>query len=381
MTAKIPSPSGDRHIRFGSIITTYRCNAKCNMCDIWRNPTRPAEEIGPAIYAKLPPMDAVNLTGGEALLRADLDEIIETLKPRTKRIVISSNGWFVDRTIKLFEKHGNAIGIRISIEGLARANDSIRGMAHGFDNSIRILTTLHRMGIKDIGFGLTIQDANAQDVMELYQLAKMMRVEFATAALHNSFYFHKKTNRIDEPDKAVDALRDLAADLLTSSKPKDWFRAYFNYGLMNYLQGGERLLPCNMGHDAFFLDPFGYVLPCNGMDEPMPLGNLCEQSWDEIWNSEKAEQARAAVRSCTKQCWMMGSVGQEIKKHPLDAIRWVARHKWLGREISIPPRQSVHPHDLFGRDNLSSSESMQLYHIRTDRDTASEPAEGEPARL
>ena len=25
----------------GSIITTFRCNAKCNMCNIWQFPTRP----------------------------------------------------------------------------------------------------------------------------------------------------------------------------------------------------------------------------------------------------------------------------------------------------------------------------------------------------
>lgn len=364
------SYSGDRRLRFGSIITTYRCNAKCNMCDIWRNPTRPAEEIGCDVYAKLPPMDAVNLTGGEALLRADLDDIVDILKTRSKRIVISSNGWFVDRTIRLFEKHGNALGIRISIEGLSRANDSIRGMPNGFDNSIRILTTLHRMGIKDIGFGLTIQDANARDVMELYQLAKMMGVEFATAALHNSFYFHKQANRIDSVDVAVDALQALASDLLRSSKPKDWFRAYFNYGMINYLQGGERLLPCRMAHDAFFLDPFGYVLPCNGMDEPMPFGNLREQSWDEIWYSEKAEQVREAVRNCPKQCWMMGSVGQEIKKHPINPVRWILSHKWFGKEICAPARRPIHPHGLFGRDNKTAADTMQLYSIQPAQQVA-----------
>ena len=45
-------------------------------------------------------------------------------------------------------------------------------------------------------------------------------------------------------------------------------------------------------------------------------GNLRYQSWDEIWYSEAAEKVREAVRNCPKQCWMMGSVGQEIKKHP-----------------------------------------------------------------
>src|ERR1700756_220604 len=96
--------TAERNIRFGSIITTYRCNAKCNMCNIWRHPTRPASEAGIDVLAKLPKMNAVNLTGGEAFLRADLDELISVLKTKARRIVISSNGSLVNRTIRLFEK-------------------------------------------------------------------------------------------------------------------------------------------------------------------------------------------------------------------------------------------------------------------------------------
>lgn len=372
MTAKVDY-TGERRLHFGSIISTYRCNAKCNMCNIWRNPTRPADEVGVEVYQKLPQMDSLNLTGGEAFLRNDLDEIVDVLKTKAKRIVISSNGWFVDRTLRLFRKHGNSIGLRISIEGLSHANDAIRGMQKGFDNAIRILTSLHRMGIKDIGFGLTIQDANATDVKELYQLAKMMDVEFATAALHNSFYFHKHDNRIDSVDSTISALKDLAEDLLRSSRPKDWFRAYFNYGLINYLQGRDRLLPCRMAHDAFFLEPNGDVLPCNGMDRPMPLGNLREKTWDEIWYSEAAERVRAAVRACPKQCWMMGSVGQEIKKHPTAPLRWVVQHKWMGQEIEIPAKVERHPHALFGVDNLSAKETMQLVKIGSARRSLEDP--------
>lgn len=359
--------TGERRIRFGSIISTYRCNAKCNMCYIWQFPTRPASEIGVEVYAKLPQMDSLNLTGGEPFLRADLDEIVGLLKTKARRIVISTNGWFIDRTIRLFEKHGNSIGIRISIEGLARANDRIRGMPNGFDHALRILTTLDRMGIKDIGFGLTVQGANAPDVKELYQLAKMMDVEFATAALHNSFYFHKENNRLDDLEAAIDALKLLIRDLLKSRHPKDWFRAYFNYGLINYLQGQERLLPCRMAHDAFFLEPNGDVLPCNGMDKPMPLGNLREQSWDEIWYSAEAERVREAVRQCPKQCWMMGSVGQEMKKHVSTPLKWVIAHKLLRRDIALPAKAERHPHGLFGIDGLTANDTMPLINIRSNR--------------
>ena len=30
---------------YGTVIVTYRCNAHCNMCDCFKDPTRPEEEI------------------------------------------------------------------------------------------------------------------------------------------------------------------------------------------------------------------------------------------------------------------------------------------------------------------------------------------------
>ena len=43
-----------KNIVQGSLITTFRCNAKCNMCNIWKHQTRPEEEIDASYYEKLP---------------------------------------------------------------------------------------------------------------------------------------------------------------------------------------------------------------------------------------------------------------------------------------------------------------------------------------
>ena len=49
----------------GSLITTFRCNAKCNMCNIWKHQTRPLDELDPAFYDKLPPGLRINITGAQ----------------------------------------------------------------------------------------------------------------------------------------------------------------------------------------------------------------------------------------------------------------------------------------------------------------------------
>lgn len=61
------------------IITTYRCPMRCQMCDIWQNPTEKSKEIQPKELEILPHVKFVNITGGEPFIREDLDEIVEVL--------------------------------------------------------------------------------------------------------------------------------------------------------------------------------------------------------------------------------------------------------------------------------------------------------------
>ncbi|HOX54767.1 MAG TPA: radical SAM protein [Candidatus Omnitrophota bacterium] len=315
----------------GSIIITYRCNARCNMCQVWNNPTMPSEEIGVDIIEKLPNMFFCNITGGESFVRQDLPKIVEVLRKKSKRVVISTNGYFTDRIVELFKRFPD-IGIRISIEGMQKTNDEIRRIPEGFNRGLKTLYKLREMGIKDIGFGMTVQDLNCGDLTKLYLLSKELGYEFATATLHNSHYFQKWDNHIEDKDKVCAEFTKLINLLLKSKRPKDWFRAYFNYGLINYIKGNQRLLPCEMGQNGFFLDPWGDVLACNGMNQKQPMGNLKVQTWEEIWDSKSAKEVRCMVKSCNKQCWMIGSAAPAIWHHPLKPVLWVLKNKFRLRQ-------------------------------------------------
>jgi len=310
------------------IIVTYRCNAKCHMCNTWRYPTKPIEEITPATVDKLPTgLDFINITGGEPFLRQDLEQIIEVALKKTKRLVISSNGYFTERMVALARRFPQ-IGVRISIEGLPAANDKLRGINDGFDRGLRSLIELKSLGIKDLGFGMTVSDANAKDMIELYRLADSMGLEFATASTHNSYYFHKNDNTFIDPEMIAGEFEKISCELLKTNRPKNWFRAYFNHGMANYVRGGRRLLPCEVGTDMFFVDPWGRVLPCNGMDSEMPMGDLTKQTFDEIWHSEQAIKVRDTVQCCDKSCWMIGSVAPAMKKDIMTPLKWILKRKF-----------------------------------------------------
>lgn len=312
----------------GTVIVTYRCNAKCTMCNRYKVPSDPKDEISIETIKKLPQMYFTNITGGEPFIREDLKDIVRELYKKSERIVISTNGFFTDRIVDLCKEFPQ-IGIRISIEGLEQTNNEIRGLDDGFNRGYTTLKTLVDMGMKDVGFGMTVQDKNAPDLVALYNISDELNMEFATASLHNSFYFVESNNIIHDRLMVAGHFEDLINRLLQSNSPKKWFRAYFNHGLINYIFSQKRLLPCDMSFDTFFIDPYGDVMPCNGTKEKEVMGNLNTQSWDELWNSKEADEVRQKVRACDRNCWMIGSVSPAMHKYIWVPFFWVIKHKFL----------------------------------------------------
>jgi radical SAM protein with 4Fe4S-binding SPASM domain len=324
-----------------SIITTYRCQMRCKMCDIWENPTDRQLEITAKELEILPNFKFVNITGGEPFVRRDLEDIVEVMMKKSPRIVISTSGWHTERIFKLAERFPD-IGIRVSIEGLAQKNDELRGRDGSFDRGLRVLLTLKEMGIRDIGYGCTVSNHNSADMLWLYKLSRELGMEFATAAFHNSYYFHKDDNEITNQDEVIGNFHKLIGLLLKENSPKSWFRAFFNLGLINYIRGKPRMLPCEAGTANFFIEPYGEVYPCNGLEERYwkeSMGNIREAaSFAELWNSEQAQRVRGLVRSCPKNCWMVGTAAPVMKKYIAHPAKWVARNKLkslLGKPVCI----------------------------------------------
>ena len=313
-----------------SIITTYRCPMRCKMCDIWNHPTDAQKEITARDLEKVPQVNVTNITGGEPLIREDLDELVEVIFKKSKRVCISTSGFYTDRIFKLAEKFPE-LGFRVSLEGLSQKNDELRGRDGGFDRGLRTLLGLRQMGRKDVGFGITVSNNNSKDMLWLHELGRQLGMEFATAAFHNSFYFHKDDNVITNKDEVIGNFKVLIERLLKENKPKSWFRAFFNLGLINYIQGKPRLLPCEAGSENFFIDPYGEVLPCNGMEPKCwfeTFGNIRDvEHFDSLWTGAQADKIRQHVAKCPKNCWMIGSASPVMKKYIKHPLKWVLANK------------------------------------------------------
>ncbi len=328
-----------------NIITTYRCNAKCGMCDIWKYPSEPGEEFNPEILKKLPKgITKLNITGGEPTLRKDIIEILDIVVMKSHGVEISTNGYFTDVLDRITKKYKD-IGVRISIEGLPEMNDQLRGIPNGFDHAIRSYLKLRENGVKNLGFAMTISGENCRDLLSVYQMCSALGCQLANAMVHNSFYFHKTDNKVENltevevvMQKFIEALLNSKRKQLIKGKFKDWLRAYINQGLLHHVQNKTRSLPCGAATDSFFLDPYGRILACNGSIEPLIMGDLTKQTFDEIWNSKEAETIRDQVRNCKQNCWMTGTAVPAMRRNPITPALWVLKQKMnlkQGKKIDL----------------------------------------------
>ena len=87
------------------------------------------------------------------------------------------------------------------------------------------------------------------------------------------------------------------------------------------------------GTENFFVDPWGEIMPCNGLDKSIwmeSMGNLNDNSFEDIWNGEMAKIIRDKVRTCPKNCWMIGTASPVMKKYISKPVGWIIKRKLFG---------------------------------------------------
>ena len=107
--------------RFAIVAVLDRCDAKCVMCNIWKEHQR--DETSLSYFNTLPEsLRSVNVTGGEPFMRQDLAEVIRIIDKRCHhpRILISSNGFNTKKILNKTEEIlgiNRRVGFRLSVDG------------------------------------------------------------------------------------------------------------------------------------------------------------------------------------------------------------------------------------------------------------------------
>lgn len=317
---------------------TYRCNARCVMCDIWKIKDYP--ELSLEQFEKLPSsLRDINLSGGEPFLRNDLPEIVRIVvrKCPQARIVISTNGFSTELIVKQMKeilKIKPDIGVAVSIDGLSQMHEETRGIPGGFEKAISTVKELKKLGMTNLRLGFTVMERNINQMSKVYDLTRELGIEFTHSFAQSSdFYFGGKQN---ETHPREDLLKReynyLINTELKSWNLKKWLRAYFAYGMYNFINSKTPVLDNAPGRDFFFLDPNGTIYP--SVVHNVTMGNINEmEKLEDFWCSDLAKEKRKEIDNLKIPVWMICTARTAIKKHPFKIMFWILKNKFFGFKI------------------------------------------------
>ncbi|MBN2564200.1 MAG: radical SAM protein, partial [Candidatus Eisenbacteria bacterium] len=222
----------------------------------------------------------------------------------------------------------SGVAVRVSVDAVGEKHDEIRGVPGCFDRAMETVSRLKGQGVADLGLAATSSGRNPGELERVRMLAQEMGVSFIASAAHSSPIFFGEHDA-DRPrtDEAASEIASIMRAELASRDPRDWAKAYYMRGLVDYVRGRPRRLPCRAGTDHFYLDPVGDVYPCN--ISSLSMGNIREGSFEEL--RRKSESVVSpAVRDCKEQCWMVCTVTPPMRRRPLRPLAWILGAKLMG---------------------------------------------------
>jgi MoaA/NifB/PqqE/SkfB family radical SAM enzyme len=311
-------------------LVTYRCNARCGMCDSWR--MKPGTELSPtevdALFAKVGRLDVVRVTGGEPFLREDLGEICEAIQRRSQPLVlhITTNGSFPERVEALARaaRRPKRLRFMVSLDGLAEEHDRNRGAEVTFETALETVGRL--VALRPLGVRVSVNHTviSPQSLADSEGLRK--RLDAAGVDLHSvlayaesSMYGYrlrgKKADHLIVPKgyplhpklAGADVVSYVKDELRRVRRMRDPAvragKRYYLRGLLARLReesDARPKPPCVALRSHLRLLPDGRVPVCQFNTET--IGNLSTQSFDEVWKGEAAAESRRWVDDCPG-CW------------------------------------------------------------------------------
>lgn len=312
-------------------IFTYKCNLKCEHCDIWNNPYKNElniEKIREVVNSKII-QDSykyywdffdIAISWWEPLLIENLKDImleIDNYLPWSIHS-ISTNWILKEKIIDLLyfwqKKWKNFRKINISIDWNEKNHDLQRWINWSFRKSIETIRLIKQLFPNQIiELKLTITKSNYKDIIFISKLAEKLWVFFSFKPAENMINYtnqnwekHKKftTKEIIEIEKQI-----INNDLIL--KQDFYISKYFFYNISNYLKNWlwESKKICNVANDSITIMPDSKIYSCILMNKIWDISN---NSIDEIWNWEELNSQRKDIINwkcpeCMLMCWSFKS--------------------------------------------------------------------------
>ena len=244
---------------------TLRCNARCSFCDYWKtHPSARSDELASyADAARFFNPILVTFTGGEPLLRADLEALVASVASavRLKYIMLLTHGGMLSRERARTLWNAGVNQFNISLDYVDGRHDVARGIPGLTDRIYDAVSAMRSDGIDGIRFNTVIKRDNLDQIMPIVERA----TELGCGVNLSVYSELKNGNRdfvMDEPTwRDLDAL---VAQLLSFKRRRRGVITnsdYYLEQLPRYVRG-ELTEPCQSGIRTVHLNPAGHVKRC-----------------------------------------------------------------------------------------------------------------------
>ncbi|MCI4625894.1 MAG: radical SAM protein [Candidatus Magnetoovum sp. WYHC-5] len=267
---------------------TKGCNLTCPHCYMDAGTATKDDLTTAEVFSVIDSIGEVNsramliLTGGEPMLRKDIEQIVEYADKKGMITVMGSNGSLFNKDNLKRLKECGLKGLGISIDSVnADAHDAFRGMSGLWDKAVENLRYAKGLAF-ETQMDVTITDMNVDEIEEFVALG----VELGVRAVN--FFFLVCVGRAMKSDISVDnydrALNKIAE--LYMSEDRLMVRARCAPHYYRILHEKKAHIPsgsrgCLAWRSYFRIDPKGNVTPCPYME--YSVGNVRQMSVKELW--------------------------------------------------------------------------------------------------
>ncbi len=249
-----------------SFEVTSSCNADCKHCDkggiIKDEKHLSPEEIG-AIYRELRPV-AVQLSGGEPLLRRDILDIAMAIKEKkggVPYLILVSNGYLLNKERYLALREAGVDQFSISLDFPDERHDEFRRMPGLFRHLERTVPTLTAEGNDDIILNTAISRGNMTSLSKLCDVAEswgahMSYSAYSSLRTGDTSYTISSEEDLATLRGAIDELKEMKNAGRCIRNPVSILENTFTF----FRDGG--IPGCMAGYRFLLITPEGYHRPC-----------------------------------------------------------------------------------------------------------------------
>jgi len=295
---------GKGHRRVLTNVTFYAtnlCDSRCIHCGFWQQ--RPVLHLSPEVFQRVHDSPATDIDtvfgfeGGEFPLHPQADEILEIFRGR--KIELYANGLKPELTKALVRKH-SIPHLILSLDGRKETYRKIRGV-DGFDRVTALAAEMARETLVSISYTLSPWN-DLDDFQFVRQFCQRHGITFGLNILHNATFFHPDFDYSEQalsPEEfQMQPIPFAAEEHFQGDHPVklDYFLGY------NEWLRGNLHVPCTSIFHRIVVFANGDIPLCQKGDFGI-LGNLYEQSLEEIWWSRET-LARQKRRIRCNACWI-----------------------------------------------------------------------------